>query len=319
MGYFREKPEEEIGVTVCAAAIAGNMVIGISDRMLTAGDIQFEPKVMKVWYLTSSIQVMTAGDSALHAELFKQVAIKVGERLQDRPDEWVPVREVARWYAEEYARTRARRAELVVLYPLGLNLTTFLQEQRKMAPELVTQLTDDLSAYEIPKASALIVGVDEVFDQATPQIFKVRGAKVADYGYVAFAAIGIGANHAESQFMFAGHTRNEGTAETALLAMTAKKRAEAAPGVGPDTDMFSIGPAPGTYTPWRPQLVEVFEVIYKQSQRAAQSAKEEAKKQAKDFLDRLLAASASKGEQKTKQASEADQQNAAEEEDEPVD
>ena len=37
-GRAREEP-----LTVCIAARAGNVVVAASDRMLTAGDVQFEP------------------------------------------------------------------------------------------------------------------------------------------------------------------------------------------------------------------------------------------------------------------------------------
>lgn len=57
-------------MTVCVAAISqsstgtGLMITGASDRMLTAGDIEFEPEQSKIQPLTNSIALMLAGDSA---------------------------------------------------------------------------------------------------------------------------------------------------------------------------------------------------------------------------------------------------------------
>jgi len=51
-------------MTVCIAAVCeGNILIGASDRMLTSGDIQFQPPTTKIYTFTTSINVMTSGDA----------------------------------------------------------------------------------------------------------------------------------------------------------------------------------------------------------------------------------------------------------------
>ena len=61
-------------MTVCIAAICNNSVIfGASDRMLTAGDIQFEPQLQKNYLLTSKIVIQVAGDASVQAEVVQLV------------------------------------------------------------------------------------------------------------------------------------------------------------------------------------------------------------------------------------------------------
>ena len=80
-------------MTVCVAAICSpTTIVGASDRMLTAGDVQFERKAPKIYPLSNSIAVMTAGDSSLQAEILHDVFADVGERIRSFPQEWVEVR-----------------------------------------------------------------------------------------------------------------------------------------------------------------------------------------------------------------------------------
>jgi 20S proteasome alpha/beta subunit len=65
----------EESMTVCVAVIAHSkdVVLGMSDRMLTAGDVQFQASTSKIWPVTNSIVMMAAGDigtqNEIHTEL----------------------------------------------------------------------------------------------------------------------------------------------------------------------------------------------------------------------------------------------------------
>src|ERR1700722_432859 len=103
-------------VTVCIAAIAEkSTVIGMSDRMLTAGDIQFEPGQAKMWNFTKSIWALVAGDMAIQAELMKRVNIETQRRLVADPKTWLLVKEVGTIYCQEFRRYRRERAEAEIL------------------------------------------------------------------------------------------------------------------------------------------------------------------------------------------------------------
>src|SRR5581483_4200668 len=68
----------KMDMTVCVAAITEiNTLIGISDRMMTAGDVEFEPEQSKIWPLTKYIVAMVAGDFALQVDILRPVEIEV--------------------------------------------------------------------------------------------------------------------------------------------------------------------------------------------------------------------------------------------------
>jgi 20S proteasome alpha/beta subunit len=62
--------------------------MGASDRMLTAGDIQFEPEQPKVVPVSTSIVIMYAGDSAVQAEVLLKVVSDIVERIKKEPKNW---------------------------------------------------------------------------------------------------------------------------------------------------------------------------------------------------------------------------------------
>jgi hypothetical protein len=71
---YNKKYKEEIKMTVCVATISESRnIIGISDRMITYGDIQFEPNTSKIVPITKSIIAMTAGDLAFQTEILNNV------------------------------------------------------------------------------------------------------------------------------------------------------------------------------------------------------------------------------------------------------
>src|ERR1700722_2346062 len=86
----------DVPVTVCVAALSEfGAVLGASDRMITAGDVQFEPDQGKIWELTTSIAVMTAGDSALQTEILQDVYQHVAKRIGTDPKDWWLLKDVA--------------------------------------------------------------------------------------------------------------------------------------------------------------------------------------------------------------------------------
>ena len=145
-------------MTVCVATICdltigeqrfGPMIIGASDRMITAGDVQFEIQLQapKLLGVTNSIVLMLAGDMAIQAELAQGVSADVKERLE-ADKSWMTVRFVAESYVRRYNEAKRWRAENSILAPLGLTLDTFVGRQREMSSRLVSELASDLRAFE---------------------------------------------------------------------------------------------------------------------------------------------------------------------------
>jgi hypothetical protein len=239
-------PQERCHVTVCIAALCkwdgllnlnGPIVVGASDRMLTSDDIEFQPPRTKVFLITNSIYALTAGNSSMQTELCNRTFKEVGRRIAVTPDKWFKVEDAAEIFSREVITHRRAQISKIVLEPLGLDWNTFVSRQKEMSPDWLSDITDQILKYKLG-ISTIISGLDE--DGA--HIYVVNGMGIISCdNSVGFAAIGVGKRHAESEFMFAGHTPYAGFAETMLRTYGAKKRAEVAPGVGKATDMFVIG------------------------------------------------------------------------------
>jgi len=298
-------------VTVCIAAICEDRrIVGASDRMITANDVEFEPEQPKIWPLTSSIVALYSGDSALQTEILERVESDVASQIAKDPATWLTVRHVADLYSRYYQATLRKRAETDYLSPFGLDGDSFIRRQREMDPQLVGRLASRLIEYKFQPQAAILTGVDLDGPQTTgtqpdtyAHIYVARDADITCHDRVGFAAIGIGQSHAESQFMFAGHTRAKPFPETVLLTYSAKKRAEVAPGVGSDTDMFAIGAALGSYFTFGDHVIAGLKDIDKKTNEEMKLAAGNAQERMKAF-DAELAQKAKAREEQTRLASE---------------
>lgn len=263
------------------------MLIGVSDRMLTAGDIQFEPETRKIWPLTSSIAVLLAGDAPLNMEVIQWVLLDVRNHITAQPNVWVPVNYVAESYQRRWREIVARQREHRILAPLGLTTQTWLTEQQRLAPTLVKDVATELLSFRPEPTEALIVGTDT----GGQHIYMARNGDLTCQDGVGFAAIGSGSWHADSAFMFARHGPT-GTQPPALfLTYAAKKRAEVAPGVGTDTDMFTIG-AVGTFGWVPPQMLTRLDGMYQAMRQAEDKAFKNARRRVNAYVEQLTKAAA---------------------------
>jgi hypothetical protein len=291
---YKNKYRKGINVTVCVAAIFnGTSVVGASDRMLTAGDIEFEPQQSKVFQLTSSISVMVAGDSSLQMEIILNVKNEVNNRIDENPKEWWSVKDIAELYEKYYLQARTKRAESKILAPLGIDHNTFVSRQREMDSGLVQQIAAELINFQLSAVEAIFTGVDN----SGIHIYVVSNGHTTCQDAVGFAAIGVGAWHASSQLMFAGHNKYKPFPETLLSVYFAKKRAEVAPGVGEATDMFWIGPALGSYSVFGDHVLERLKEIYKDEQEREQEAAIKARESIYQYVDEIAKAAEASVEQ----------------------
>ena len=271
-------------MTVCVTAIcAENIIFGASDRMLTAGDIQFQPQQPKLLPITTSVVTQIAGDASIQADIISLVIADVKQRVEAKPTEWLNVRDVAGLYCHYYDELRLARTEHAILAPLGLDRNTWLTKQNGMDPTLVKNIATELMNYEFPLTAAIFSGVDN----SRAHIYVARGGVLTCQDIVGFAAIGAGEWHANSQLMFAGHTRHKSLPETLLSVYSAKKRAEVAPGVGEATDMFTIGPLLGSFMQLLPVMLDSVDAIYKNEQKRHFEANGTAKNEAGQYVNEL--------------------------------
>lgn len=233
-------------MTVCIAAIYNNnAIIGASDRMITAGDIEFEPTMPKIIPVTSSIAVMTAGDANVQTQLYSEVSSIINSRISSNPNKWISVSEVANLYSENYHKLKTDLAEKEILSPFRLNSESFIKRQKEMSPEFIERIAYKLEGFQIEDKdiATIITGIDET----GPHIFVVGNSEISWNDRIGFAAVGIGKFHAEAHFELSGHTPFSEEAKTLLTVHQAKKKSEVSPGVGQGTDMFVIGPGLGSF------------------------------------------------------------------------
>jgi len=277
-------------MTVCIAAIYnGNSILGISDRMITAGDVQFEPPSPKIVDVTNSIVVMTAGDANIQTQLLNTISPIIINKVNAEPQKWISVSEVADLYRNTYIKIRSDLAEKAILSPYGLDYDSFISRQKSMSDEFVNDLSYKLRQFSIEAAHTIVAGLDE----SGPHIFVVRNDNVSCDDRVGFAAVGIGSNHAISHFMLSGYTRSSPEPKALLTIHQAKKKSEASPGVGQDTDMFVLGPNLGTFNMLVPvpdtslDVIKDMDGFYKKYKAKIARLDKETEIKIKDYLARL--------------------------------
>jgi len=233
-------------------------IVGASDRMLTVGDVEFERPVPKLYKLSTSIVAMIAGDAGAQDEICNRTIEKIGTDLPS-------VRDAVTVYCAEVAGYHKRNGEREVLASLGLNMKSFIRRQQELGSEFSDRILFDLKeAKDNVGIETIIAGVDNV----GAHIYTIgnEGSALCQDS-VGFAAIGYGARHAESQFILQAYSSQLDLANASLLAFTAKRRAEVAPGVGKYTDVYAISPTGLISNPINPTVIKIIEAAYEQMEK----------------------------------------------------
>lgn len=242
----RPYPPERSPVTVCVAASFawnyahkdkptdfGPAAIIASDRMLTAGDVQYEPNKRKFAEINKSTFIWVSGDYAFHSK-----AVKDTFKLTNATS---TVENVATIYGQALQAIKRKEAEDLYLAPLGLNTDTFIAQQKDMSDTFVATLREQLQNHRSEETEAIVVGPQIVRDQSQMRIFTVdTHGIVSCHDDLAFATIGSGAWHARSRLTQWGYTNTVTFGPAMAAVYAAKKAAEVAPGVGKATDMVVI-------------------------------------------------------------------------------
>lgn len=263
-------------MTVCIASICKGAILGASDRMLTAGDIKFEPNRPKIHKITNSIVIMTAGDAGFSAEIIQEVIRSVGESARVEPS----VKGVTEMFAKHRNLLKMKRAENHILIPLGLDKESFISKQGSMTDQFVNNVANSLVDYQVPGTYVIVSG----YDASGPHIYTVYGDIVSCLDSVGFATIGGGERHASSQMMMGGHSPSAALPQTLLLTHFAKKRSEVAPGVGEHTDMFMIAPELG-YVALQDHVIGTLDRFYAETKQKEKDIATQANATIKSFFD----------------------------------
>lgn len=236
---------------------------------------------------------MVAGDLALQTEIMYDLMAIIHERITSEPQNWWRVRDVADLYVNLYSRARRKAASNQVLSPLGLDSDTFISRQKEMSPELVRQLATELINFDLSSSGAIFAGIDA----SGPHLYVAEDGNVTCRDVVGFAAIGAGDWHARSTFMFARYTRATDIPRALFLTFSAKKRAEIAPGVGPETDMLWIGPQLGSHIAVRTEIVDDLNRIYQRNMRRNRTAVARTEEEVKAYVEKIITTSAASEKQ----------------------
>lgn len=249
-------------MTVCIGAIYNNnTIIGASDRMLTAGDIQFQPHSSKIWRFSNSILVMvSADDISVQNMIFQDVYKVVNDRIKAEPNNWWKVKDVAELYSDHYCKLKLTCIKKEILGPFALNNETFISRQKEMSEEFIGEMVGRIRKYSIPHISTILAGCDE----NGAHLYVINDEDISCHDSVGFVAIGAGAGHAESHFMLSGYHPGLHESKALLTVHQAKKKAEVAPGVGKETDMFIIGPRLGIHFIFPGDLIDSLDKFYKE-------------------------------------------------------
>jgi 20S proteasome alpha/beta subunit len=231
---------EQSQLTVCVACLfnwihgendTAKAVVTASDRQLTLGDVEYEPRQIKVCYLTPRVLILVAGDYALHSEAL----MRTQRRLMSEPE--ASPGDIAELYASCIRDIKFRYASNIYLAPLGLTPDKFYDRQIDFDTSFLTRITNQLQDYQGPLTEAIIAGSD---DSGAHLYLMDQESKVNCHNDVGFAAIGTGAWHARSLLMQAGYSNQVSFPVALSMVYAAKKRGEVAPGVGKETDMVLV-------------------------------------------------------------------------------
>lgn len=229
-------------MTICLALVCDShkSIVAVADRMVSVEflSLQFEQRTPKVDYIGNRFAILTAGDALGHTDIIRDAAKDIN-RLSE-----ATVRDVASHLESQFIRVRRDQAEKTVLHRVGLDYSTFLEQQRNLAPELVSALMSGFQSVELD-IELLVTGVDDT----GAHLYLVADPGVTTcFDSIGYAAIGSGLPHAEGFLTEADYSPSIPVNRAVWLSYVAKRRSERAPGVGSSfTDVVVIDAATGAH------------------------------------------------------------------------
>jgi 20S proteasome alpha/beta subunit len=263
-------------MTVCIAAVCNVgpgkpvFVVAASDRMITIGEIEYEPDQTKAVELGTSTIGLLAGDMQVHAAVVPETMAQLKELTSNRDPPRLTVQEIAEAYAKQFAYYRRSLAEREVLFPRGWDFERFARLQSTLPHYQVQDIDARLVAHALD-ASAIIAGLDHT----GAHIYVVRDPGVAEsFNTPFFACIGTGRDIARTQFMLAKFEKRWPLPNALWLTFSAKARAEVAGGVGPQTDLIAISSKGGIVYTEPGQKDDLYALFKRMTEREADAQRE---------------------------------------------
>jgi 20S proteasome alpha/beta subunit len=255
-------------MTVCIAALCKDRegrdvsaVVVVSDRMVTLGSlVEFEHEIPKIDFVQERIAVLMAGEALKGSRLARDLRKSLGTDPK-------PIDHAANILGQLYSALRDQQIETDIFRPRGLQRFAFYAGQYTgigQNAQMFFTIDTQVHSFNLG-VDLLIAGVDEsgghIYSVGNP------GGAFTDFHQIGYHAIGSGALHA-LQTMIGLQQSGLRTLEETVFAMYAsKRRAEAAPGVGKDTDIFII--EQGAVTKFDEEKLRVLSEVFEKFQRPA--------------------------------------------------
>jgi len=208
------------------------MTVGVAaaDRMVTWGLTEFEHEEPKLNSVTDRAVILASGDALRAAKVIRGVKAELPAG--------VSVEKLSELTTEQYCKQRDQQVELEQFRSRGLTREKFYRgESQPLQAQHFFGIDQFVLTYNW-NVELLVVGLDEdgshLFSVGHP------AGTMHDWSPIGFHAIGTGGVQAIQSMIGFSHSSRRTLAETVFAVYASKKRAEAAPGVGKDTDLAII-------------------------------------------------------------------------------
>ena len=129
----------------------GPGILTVSDRMITAFDIEYEPTQTKVAFATRRCVILIAGEYLVHSQAIKSTMAQLKTESS--------IENVALIYGREIQKLKQRHAEDIYLSPFGLNTDTFIAQQKDMSSSFIDRLSNQIQDYPGADVEAIVTGL----------------------------------------------------------------------------------------------------------------------------------------------------------------
>ena len=232
--YGGERRQEEVvEVTQLVGAICedGKAIVAVADRMVTSSAFRYEPGMSKGYMLTDTAFVMMAGGTET-ASAIAQAAYAAVTQKQEKY-----VAAMAREVALAFRAQREREVVERYLSKYGIrSLQHWHEVQGQLREDLAQSIAAQIAMHKVG-VELMVGGVDT----AGAKLYVTADrAESQPYTRTGYCCVGSGSVHAATTLARCKYDSTFGLNEALYVAYEAKKRAELAPGVGPETDIFVI-------------------------------------------------------------------------------
>jgi hypothetical protein len=228
-------------MTICIAAICenGKYIVAAADRMVTIPpplNLEFEPPLSKIEVVQKGCVALASGSLPYADDIISGIRHLVASQAPSIPS-------ICEQFKNAYTAFRDQRfEEQVISAQLGADFKGFrarggvLPAYLQVQPNTYQTIVIQSQQFNL-NTDFLIAGIDE---NGTYMGVVTHPGTFFSTNKLGYAAIGSGATHASVSLHLGGQTKKLSLEETLFSVYAAKRAAEAAPGVGVETDIAIV-------------------------------------------------------------------------------